>query len=141
MMNRAPFFMFFVIAFLSVATMALSNMSCQYLNYPTQVMFKSCKVLPVMIVGVVFLRKKYELVDYLSICAVAVGLVLTSVSDRAAFTDFDPLGVILISLALVADAIIGNVQEATLGRYKVSTGEIMYYTKVIGAALLFASLD
>lgn len=29
--------------------MAGSNLSLQYLNYPTQVVFKSCKLIPVMV--------------------------------------------------------------------------------------------
>ena len=32
--------------------MACSNMSVAYLNYPTQVIFKSCKLIPVMIGGI-----------------------------------------------------------------------------------------
>lgn len=41
-----------MIAFLTVGTMGLSNTSLGYLNYPTQVIFKCCKLIPVMIGGV-----------------------------------------------------------------------------------------
>lgn len=41
-----------IIAFLTVGTMGLSNTSLGYLNYPTQVIFKCCKLIPVMIGGV-----------------------------------------------------------------------------------------
>ena len=41
-----------IIAFLTVRTMGLSNTSLGYLNYPTQVIFKCCKLIPVMIGGV-----------------------------------------------------------------------------------------
>lgn len=40
-----------IIAFLTVGTMGLSNTSLGYLNYPTQVIFKCCKLIPVMIGG------------------------------------------------------------------------------------------
>jgi len=44
--------MYGLLAFLSVATMGLSNTSVGYLNYPTQVIFKCCKLIPVMIGGI-----------------------------------------------------------------------------------------
>jgi len=47
-----PFKTYMIIAFLTVGTMGLSNTSLGYLNYPTQVIFKCCKLIPVMIGGV-----------------------------------------------------------------------------------------
>jgi adenosine 3'-phospho 5'-phosphosulfate transporter B3 len=40
---------YFFIAFLTVATLGLSNSAVAYLNFPTFNMFKSCKLIPVMI--------------------------------------------------------------------------------------------
>lgn len=48
-----------IIAFLTVGTMGLSNTSLGYLNYPTQVIFKCCKLIPVMIGGV-FIQGKWQ---------------------------------------------------------------------------------
>ena len=47
-----PLHIYGFIAFLTVATIGLSNTSLGYLNYPTQVIFKSCKLIPVMVGGV-----------------------------------------------------------------------------------------
>jgi adenosine 3'-phospho 5'-phosphosulfate transporter B3 len=47
-----------LIAFLSVATMGLSNTSVAYLNFPTFNMFKSCKLIPVMIGSMLIIGKK-----------------------------------------------------------------------------------
>ena len=49
---RIPMSMYVLLAFLTVGTMGLSNTSVGYLNYPTQVIFKCCKLIPVMIGGV-----------------------------------------------------------------------------------------
>ena len=51
-LNRIPGKTYMIIAFLTVGTMGLSNTSLGYLNYPTQVIFKCCKLIPVMIGGV-----------------------------------------------------------------------------------------
>lgn len=37
----------------TVATIGFSNASLGYLNYPTQVIFKCCKLIPVLIGGIV----------------------------------------------------------------------------------------
>lgn len=50
--SRIPGKTYMIIAFLTVGTMGLSNTSLGYLNYPTQVIFKCCKLIPVMIGGV-----------------------------------------------------------------------------------------
>ena len=55
---RIPGKTYMIIAFLTVGTMGLSNTSLGYLNYPTQVIFKCCKLIPVMIGGV-FIQGKY----------------------------------------------------------------------------------
>jgi len=41
-----------LLAVLTVATMGLSNSSLGYLNYPTQVIFKCCKLIPVLVGGI-----------------------------------------------------------------------------------------
>lgn len=46
---------YYLISFLSVATMGLSNTAVAYLNYPTFNMFKSCKLIPVMIGSILIL--------------------------------------------------------------------------------------
>lgn len=59
---RIPGKTYMIIAFLTVGTMGLSNTSLGYLNYPTQVIFKCCKLIPVMIGGV-FIQGKLILVQ------------------------------------------------------------------------------
>lgn len=52
-----PMKSYLLIAFLTVATMGFSNASLPYLNYPTQVMFKCCKLIPVLIGGILIQGK------------------------------------------------------------------------------------
>jgi len=50
---RIPMKSYLLLAFLTVSTMGLSNTSLGYLNYPTQVIFKSSKLIPVMLGGII----------------------------------------------------------------------------------------
>ncbi len=63
--RKIPLKYYILLAFLTVATMGLSNTSLRYLNYPTQVIFKSCKLIPVMIGGIFMQNKRYKCIDYL----------------------------------------------------------------------------
>ena len=53
---------------------------------------------------------------------------------------FDPIGVMFICGALMADAVIGNVQEYVLKTFRTTTAELMFYTKFYGLLMLFVAL-
>ena len=46
----------------------------------------------------------------------------------------------MINLALVADGLIGNVQEDVMNKYLAGVSELMYYSKLLGCLLLFVVL-
>lgn len=124
-----------------VLTMGLSNTSLQYLNYPTQLLFKSCKLIPVMIGGIVLLRKHYSMWEYASAFLLSLGLIeLTFGNAYSDGISFNILGTIIISCALFADAFIGNFQEGTLTQYNVSSREMALYAHAMGSGQLFLVL-
>ncbi|XP_043544526.1 adenosine 3'-phospho 5'-phosphosulfate transporter 2 isoform X2 [Chiloscyllium plagiosum] len=102
--RRIPWKTYMLIAFLTVATMGLSNTSLGYLNYPTQVIFKCCKLIPVMIGGV-FIQ-----------------------------------GIAFISMALCADAVIGNVQEKAMKLHNGSNSEMVLYSYSLGFLYILTGL-
>lgn len=56
--------------------MGLSNASLGYLNYPTQVIFKCCKLIPVLIGGILIQQKRYGPLDFIAALLMCVGLTL-----------------------------------------------------------------
>ncbi|KAL5016770.1 hypothetical protein ScPMuIL_006359 [Solemya velum] len=130
--RKIPLKTYFFIAFLTVATMGLSNTSVAYLNYPTQVIFKCCKLIPVLIGGIFIQGKKYTFIDVTAVLCMCIGLVLFSLADSLLYPEFTPYGILLVSLALCADGVIGNVQEKTLKQYSSSNSEMVLYSYGIG---------
>jgi len=53
-----------------------SNWALMYVNYPTQVLAKSCKMIPVMIFGVLLAKKKYPLFKYVTVIAITLGITI-----------------------------------------------------------------
>ncbi|KAF5451522.1 hypothetical protein F2P56_026626 [Juglans regia] len=92
----------------------LTKGSLAFLNYPAQLMFKSTKVLPVMVMGAFIpgLRRKYPLHEYVSAILLVVGLILFTLADAQTSPNFSVIGVIIVSGALIMDSLLGNLQEA-----------------------------
>ncbi|XP_032280688.1 adenosine 3'-phospho 5'-phosphosulfate transporter 2 isoform X2 [Phoca vitulina] len=135
--RRIPGKTYMIIAFLTVGTMGLSNTSLGYLNYPTQVIFKCCKLIPVMLGGVFIQGKRYNIADVSAAVCMSLGLIWFTLADSTIAPNFNLTGVILISLALCADAVIGNVQEKAMKLHNASNSE-MNPIQTYGYAFLFS---
>ncbi|XP_069586780.1 adenosine 3'-phospho 5'-phosphosulfate transporter 2 isoform X1 [Ranitomeya imitator] len=138
--RRIPAKTYMIIAFLTVGTMGLSNTSLGYLNYPTQVIFKCCKLIPVMIGGVFIQGKRYNAVDVTAALCMSAGLIWFTLADSTVAPNFNVTGVLLISLALCADAVIGNVQEKAMKLHNGSNSEMVLYSYSIGFVYILLGL-
>jgi len=135
--RKVPLKTYTFLALTTVATMGFSNASLGYLNYPTQVIFKCCKLIPVLIGGILIQGKRHGMLDFVASGFMCLGLILFTLADSKLSPNFNMTGVFMISLALVADAIIGNVQEKTIKQYNASNSEVVLYSYSIGFVYLF----
>ncbi|KAI6244174.1 UAA transporter domain containing protein [Aphelenchoides fujianensis] len=135
--RRIPMKTYALLAFWTVCTMGFSNASVGYLNYPTQVIFKCCKLIPVLVGGILIQGKKFNVYDVSAAVLMSVGLIFFTLADNRVSPNFDPRGYVMISCALVADAIIGNVQEKTMKQHKASNCEVVTYSYSLGVVYLF----
>ncbi|XP_045157914.2 adenosine 3'-phospho 5'-phosphosulfate transporter 2-like [Mercenaria mercenaria] len=138
--RKIPMKMYCLLAFLTVATMGLSNTSVGYLNYPTQVIFKCCKLIPVMIGGVLIQGKRYSPLDVTAMLMMVVGLILFTLADNSVSPSFNTYGVILICLALCADGLIGNFQEKTLKQFSAANSEMVFYSYSLGFVYILVGI-
>ncbi|XP_069469586.1 adenosine 3'-phospho 5'-phosphosulfate transporter 2 isoform X2 [Ambystoma mexicanum] len=138
--RRIPAKTYMIIAILTVGTMGLSNTSLGYLNYPTQVIFKCCKLIPVMIGGVFIQGKRYNIADVSAAICMSLGLIWFTLADSTVAPNFNMTGVTLISLALCADAVIGNVQEKAMKLHNGTNSEMVLYSYSIGFVYIILGL-
>jgi len=66
-----------------LVAMVTSNKALSWVNYPTQVIGKSCKPIPVMILGVLLGRKRYPLLKYLFILMIVAGVAMFMYKENA----------------------------------------------------------
>lgn len=139
--RRVPIKTYCLLAFLTLGTISLSNSSLEYLNFPTQVMFKSCKLIPVLIGGILIQKKKFSLLDVLAAVCMCTGLLFFTLADCKVHPKFNFVGVLLICSALLFDAAIGNVQEKAMRDYNIKNfSEMVLYSYGIGFFYLLISM-
>ncbi|OVA16158.1 UAA transporter [Macleaya cordata] len=117
----------------------LTKGSLAWLNYPAQLMFKSTKVLPVMVMGAFIpgLRRKYPPHEYISALLLVIGLILFTLADANTSPNFSMIGVVMVSGALIMDAFLGNLQEAIFTMNPETTQmEMLFCSTVVGLPFL-----
>src|SRR5436305_2224049 len=70
-------------AFTYLTAMVSINMALQHVNYPTQVIGKSCKPIPVMVMGVLLGKKSYSLAKYFFVLMIVVGVGVFMFKDQS----------------------------------------------------------
>lgn len=129
-----------------VGAMVSSNTALQFVNYPTQVLGKSCKPIPVMILGVTILRKKYPLAKYLCVLLIVTGVALFLYKPNKASAVADDhvfgFGEILLLVSLTLDGLTGVAQDHMKARFQTTANYMMlninlWSTLVLGLAVLW----
>ncbi|XP_056143462.1 solute carrier family 35 member B1 [Lampris incognitus] len=129
-----------------LGAMVSSNSALQYVNYPTQVLGKSCKPIPVMILGVTILKKNYPLVKYLCVLLIVSGVALFLYKPNKSSTVADDhlfgFGESLLLLSLTMDGLTGVAQDHMRARFQTSANHMMlninmWSTLVLGLAVLW----
>ena len=87
-----------------------------------------------------FQGKRYGILDFLAVNLMTVGLIFFTLADVSLNPSFDSTGVMLVSLALGADAVIGNVQEKWMKVFGSSSAEMVLYSYSIGSIYLLMGL-
>lgn len=118
-------------------------MALRWVAYPTQVVAKAAKPIPVMILGVLIGRKSYSMQKYFFILLIVAGVVLFMYKEGQVNknTENTGLGEILLILSLSMDGLTGAIQERMRAAAKPSAQHMMlamnyWSTLMLGAALV-----
>lgn len=109
--HKAPLKAYPLLTLCLLSSSALSNMSLNYINFPTKVVFRSCKLVPTMIIATIINKRVFSSLEYFCGFAVCAGLVFFAAADWKLTPSFNPFGLILVSISVIADSILPNAQE------------------------------
>lgn len=117
-------------SFTYLVAMVTSNKALMWVNYPTQVVGKSCKPIPVMLLGVLIGRKKYPILKYLFVLLIVTGVALFmfkdgKTTDKSEDEGVIGIGEILLLVSLTCDGLTGAVQERMKTEHNTKSGHMM----------------
>lgn len=118
-----------------MASSGLSNMSLNYINFATKVVFRSCKLIPTMVIASFIHRKVFNVLEYICAAAVCAGLIMFAAAESELSPSFHPIGLVLVSGSVCADAFLPNAQER-LFKLGSSRLEVTLYTNIFVLALM-----
>jgi UDP-galactose transporter B1 len=106
-----------------VAAMGCSNQALQYVNYPTQALGKSCKMIPIMLFNVLFNGTRYSWVEYLSAVFITSGIVVFRIfkASTKAVGANSSFGLMLLVASLCLDGLTASNQKVYRAKYSSPT--------------------
>ena len=113
-----------------LVAMVTSNKALMWVNYPTQVVGKSCKPISVMILGVLIGRKRYPILKYVFVLMIVVGVALFMIKDGKETNKKEGevvfgVGGILLLVSLTCDGITAVAQERMKAQYNTKSVHMM----------------
>ncbi|KAM9840032.1 adenosine 3'-phospho 5'-phosphosulfate transporter 1 [Aulostomus maculatus] len=114
----------------------------KYISFPTQVLAKASKVIPVMLMGKIVSRKSYEYWEYLTAMLISVGVsmfLLSSSTSKHPSTVTTFSGVIILVGYIVFDSFTSNWQD-NLFKYKMSSVQMMFGINLFSCLFTVGSL-
>uniref|UniRef100_A0A158P8Z4 UAA transporter n=1 Tax=Angiostrongylus cantonensis TaxID=6313 RepID=A0A158P8Z4_ANGCA len=124
-----------------LGAMISSNQALQYLPYPTQVLAKSCKPIPVLLFGVLFAGKKYSWRKYGFIIMIVIGVAMFLYKDKKTSPEQQiGIGEFLLLLSLMLDGTTTAIQDTINKSYRRTTLSMMFYTNFFSTIYLMVGL-
>lgn len=127
---------YFVVSLSYLSAMVFSFTALNYMSYPMQALGKSCKMIPVMLMGIVIRRRRYSVRDYACVLLVTIGVATFSWKSNKSKVPASPLGFALLFASLFMDGVTGPLQERLVAQYKPSTHELMFWQNICSVAWL-----
>jgi solute carrier family 35 (adenosine 3'-phospho 5'-phosphosulfate transporter), member B2 len=141
--HRAPLFKYSYASFSNIMSAWLQYEALKFISFPTQVLAKSCKIIPVMIMGRIISRNKYEFYEYIVAIAISVGMVffLSGSYDHSKHTPITTItGLFLLCLYMIFDSFTSNWQSEIFKSYGITSLQMMAGVNLFSTMFTAASL-
>ena len=122
----------------------------RYIDYPTQILGKSCKLVPVMLMNIVLYRRKFALHKYVVVSTVTLGISLFMLYAPATSgkgngkgkgaASNSLLGIALLLVNLMVDGAINSTQDEVFVRYRISGSQMMLFMNAFATAITTTSM-
>ncbi|WVN85997.1 uncharacterized protein L203_101155 [Cryptococcus depauperatus CBS 7841] len=109
-------------------------LALRHISYPTMVLGKSCKLIPVLLLNVVLYRRKFSSHKYVVVALVTIGIsmfMLLAKSKKKRDGGDSMWGLILLLFNLFIDGLTNSTQDQIFATYRNFTGQQMMFTMAL----------
>ncbi|XP_050315700.1 adenosine 3'-phospho 5'-phosphosulfate transporter 1 [Anthonomus grandis grandis] len=141
--HRCPLYKYAFCSFSNIMSSWCQYEALKYVSFPHQVLAKASKTIPVMIMGKVVSRTKYEFYEYVTAGILSVGMLffmLDSGNDRANSTATTFSGAVLLISYIVFDSFTSNWQSKLFKTYEMKPIQMMCFVNFFSGIFTFVSL-
>lgn len=137
-----------IVGLLAFGSTIASMVALRYVTFITRILGKSCKSIPVMVVGL-FLGKSYQLKKYVSVLVLSIGVAVfllgtahekqhkavqtNEIHDHVPHNERTPnmvLGFSLLLLSLLFDGATGALEDKFMEQYHIGAFDLMYTVNI-----------
>jgi solute carrier family 35 (adenosine 3'-phospho 5'-phosphosulfate transporter), member B2 len=145
--SSAPLHQFAPASISNVCSSWAQYQALKYVSFPTQTLFKSSKIIPVMLVGKVLHGKHYKLRDYLEALLITAGIFVFMFSSKTPSkklggtgeAHLEMVGVAILCIYVLCDSFTSQWQKRVYDRFEVDQFQMML--GVNGFSLLFTGMS
>lgn len=141
--QSAPLYKFSISSIANVLSAWFQYEALKFVNFPTQVLAKSCKIIPVMIMGKIVSRTKYQFYEYVVAGLISLGMVLFmtgSVEPGKGSAVTTLTGVFLLCMYMTSDSFNSNWQGELFKSYRMTSIEMMFGVNMFSCLFTASSL-
>lgn len=139
--SAAPFLSFTPCAVSNTLSSWAQYQALSYVGFSLQTIFKSTKVLPVMLMGYILKKTKYNFIDYFEAIGITFGVLIFSFSNdnQATTISAEVIGILLLSLYVLSDSFTAQWQSTIYRDYgKIDQFQMMFGVNL--SAIIITSL-
>jgi len=127
------------LAFISVIPSPFSYAALKHIDYPTMILTKSCKLIPVMFMNILLYRRKFPTYKYVCVALVTLGvsgfMLMAPVDEHSkgkkGAVNSSLYGLMLVIINLTLDGVTNSTQDQIFHAYKVSGQQMMCFMNLI----------
>ncbi|KAF7269703.1 hypothetical protein GWI33_017224 [Rhynchophorus ferrugineus] len=141
--HRCPLYKYVFCSFSNIMSSWCQYEALKYVSFPHQVLAKASKTIPVMIMGKVISKTKYEFYEYLTAVILSVGMLLFMLdtgNDRSTSTVTTFSGVILLCSYIAFDSFTSNWQGKLFNTYEMKPVQMMCFVNFFSCIFTLVSL-
>ncbi|CAM9525799.1 unnamed protein product [Phaeothamnion confervicola] len=140
--QRMPHRLFALAGCAYIGAMLCSMEALKYVNFPTKELGKSCKMIPVMLFGVLFARKRYSAAEYFCVALITAGIVTFNLGGaskhKGGGADNSAYGLGLLAFSLALDGVTGSAQERLKAACRPTALEMMLHMNLWALLIMTA---